>query len=88
MKKTYKGDIARRLSINLAPDDERRLDFIYTELETHFGTASKPSVSLLMLAVMKRLVESDPDFITGLYAELLDASKTKEPRAARIALYR
>lgn len=87
MKKSYKGDIARRLSINLSPEDEKRLDYIYAELESHFGLDTKPSISLIMLTVMKKFIESEPDFVTGLYSELLEASQTKNPRAARIALY-
>ena len=89
MKKSYKGDIAKRFSINLSPDDLARLEYVHEELRTHFGLSKpeEPSASLILTTVLKRLVESDKDFLPGLHAELLAASKTKNPRAARIALY-
>ena len=77
MKRTYTGRLSRRLTISLTPEDEARLEYIYSELERLYQVTDKPSMSLLLLSVLKQTVETDPDCVPQLYTEVLEASKKK-----------
>lgn len=80
MRRTYSA-IYKRVSVNLNQEGADRLDEIYDRLLAHYNIEDKPSLSLMMAVALKRLVESDESSIDGLWAELQEEAKTKQPRA-------
>lgn len=79
MRRTYSA-IYKRVSVNLDRNGLDRLDEIFERLCSHFKITDKPSCSLIMAVALKRLVEEDATSIEGLWTELQEEAKTKQPR--------
>jgi hypothetical protein len=84
IRRTYSA-ILKRISINLDQAGADRLEHVFERLCQYYQFEDMPSMSLVMVVALKRMVEADELDIDALWEELKAESVTRYPRREKSA---